>query len=180
MLLAYYYATAVALEPLFPDLGPSFCSAMASAPLEESLRHVTGLQSRQSSESASMKIDSLMHFPRQAQYAYRNRVLQRLEQSPQFEPEALTYSAVGNISPAFAPSTPSQSIPRSASSSISSYLEVPTDHSSFTYGTQTWGVIPSPSFLPQLESSLADMTGYRHVASDYFCGGYAQAAPIWT
>ncbi|KAK6432787.1 hypothetical protein LTR95_011039, partial [Oleoguttula sp. CCFEE 5521] len=43
--LAHFYATALTLEPLFPDLGASFCSATALQPLEAIIGVTTAMSS---------------------------------------------------------------------------------------------------------------------------------------
>ncbi|KAK0366631.1 hypothetical protein LTR02_001111 [Friedmanniomyces endolithicus] len=154
--LAHFYAVALTLEPLFPDLGSFFCSATALSPLEAIIAVTDGMQSEHTAEIAS-----LMQFPRHAAYSYRTHAMQihqaALQQQQPFlgvNPDTLSYASIGNLSPAFAPSTPHYSSTQ-PTSAPASYLEVPS-HPSFTSGTQAWG-LPSPSLSAQSPSSSAQL-----------------------
>jgi len=188
MTLAYFYATSIALEPLFPDLGSTFCSASALPPLEAILQVTNAMQSKHSTDS-SAEIASLMQFPQQTALNYRNRAMQ-IQQSalmPEHsmltvDPETLSYTTMGNLSPAFTPSTPQHTMAQPTSSMAGSYLEVP-PQASFTYGTQSWGAMPSPAFPAQ--SSYAAVTDEQmdmydgNISLGGFRGGFVPAT-IWT
>ncbi|KYG41605.1 hypothetical protein M433DRAFT_75509, partial [Acidomyces richmondensis BFW] len=189
MTLAFFYATSIALEPLFPDLGPTFCSARALPPLEAILNVTNAMQTKHSADSSSAEIASLMQFPQQTAINYRNRAMQ-IQQSPltpdqsmlTVDPEKLNYTTMGNLSPAFTPSTPQYTMAQPTSSAAGSYLEVPTQ-ASFTYGTQSWGAMPSPAFpahssyAPVPEEQM-DMYG-GNISFGGFRGGFVPAT-IWT
>lgn len=172
--LSHFYATALNLEPLFPDLGSSFCGAMTLSPLETILRATTN------------ETGSLMQFPRQTVLSYRSRALQTSSQSMMQQthplvnigPETLSYISMGNISPAFAPSPLHYGTPQSASSTQSPFLEVPSTHAGFSYGTQSWGTAPSPSFPARYTGQDEQM--YDYMAYGGFRGGFVAPAPIWT
>jgi hypothetical protein len=186
MTLAYLYSTALALEPLFPDLGSSFCGALALPPLEAIINFTNSMQSGQAMSSNSNDITNLMRFPQQTALNYRTRTLQTQhgafqQESPMINinPEALSYASIGNLSPAFVPSPLYHGTPQSASSSQSLFLEVPTSQSGFSYGIQNWGMAPSPGFPAQTYSSQEDqMYGYVPSMGGGFRGGFV--APVWT
>lgn len=203
--LAHFYAAALTIEPLFPDLGASFCSALALPSLENIINFTTAMRTEQGLDGASSEIASLMQFPQQAAFSYRSRLMQAqpgatIQPTPiayDFNSDLINYATTGNLSPAFAPSTPhydpSASASASASSSSTPYLEVPssqtqTAQTGFSYGTSSWGAMPSPGFPPQayttgLEGDMYDMnglslSGVQGVPS--FRGGFVSPLPIWT
>jgi hypothetical protein len=179
--LAYFYSTALSLEPLFPDLGSSFCGALALPPLEAIISFT------QSMSRGQNNLVSLMQFPQQTALNYRTRTLQAQHMALQQEspmvninPEALSYASMGNLSPAFVPSPLYHGTPQSASSSQSPFLEVPTPQSGFSFGMQSWGMAPSPGFPAQTYASQEDQI-YGYVPSlSGFRGGCVPPAPIWT
>lgn len=186
--LAHFYATALALEPLFPDLGSSFCSALALQPLESIISVTDAMRSEHGMNPSSMEIASLMQYPQQTALNYRSRAMQAGQDALQQEnpllgidPETLSYTSIGNLSPAFTPSTPAYSIGQFSSSSSTPYLEVPMSQSSFTYGTQSWGAMPSPGFPPQAFTAQQEqMYDYGGMSTGEFRGGFVPQAPIWT
>lgn len=180
--LSHFYATALTLEPLFPDLGSSFCAAMALPPLESIVAMTNAMQTGQIILSTPMDIASLMQFPRQVAHSYRHRAMQMQRPYMQQEspliinPEALSYASIGNLSPAFAPS-PLHYTPQSASSTQSPFLEVPSANTGFSYGTQSWGAGPSPG-LPAQTYSTEDERMYGYMGGLH--GGFVHSTPIWT
>ena len=185
--LAHFYSVALALEPLFPDLGSSFCGALALPPLEGIINVTNSMQSERSSFQKANELVSLMQFPQQTAVNYRTRTLQAQQLALQQEssmininPDALSYASMGNLSPAFVPSPLYHGTPQSASSAQSPFLEVPTPQSGFSYGIQSWGMVPSPGFPAQTFASQEDqMYGYVPSLSG-FRGGFVPPAPVWT
>lgn len=185
LVLSYFYATALAVEPLYPDLGSAFCARIALAPLEQIINVTDGMQSQRAMDQNSVEIAALMQFPQQMALSLRHRLIQSqqmaLQQAPptlSVNPDTLDYTSIGNLSPAFAPS-PLHGTQTPTPSSHASYLEVPAAQSGFTYGTQSWGV-PSPGFPPQqFETQDEQLYGY---SLGGFRGGFvaSSAAPIWT
>ncbi|KAF2719716.1 hypothetical protein K431DRAFT_228141 [Polychaeton citri CBS 116435] len=190
--LAHFYATALQLEPLFPDLGSSFCSSMALPPLEAIISVTDAMSSSQGLDTAAMEIAAVMTFPRQAALNYRSQALQFQQQFGQQEPmlhinpDTLSYTSVGNLSPAFAPSqlhygSSGQQTPSSASTSHSPFLEVPTSQAGFSYGTSQFGAMPSPGFGPQTyPAQESNYYQYGGMPTSGFRGGFVAPAPIWT
>lgn len=185
--LAHFYATSLTLEPLFPDLGSSFCSALALQPLEAIVRVTDAMQSDQAANFAFNEIMNLMQFPRQTAVNYRTRAIQTQQlvmqqESPimNISPETWSYVSNGNLSPAFAPSPLHYGSSQSASASQSPFLEVPMPQAGFSYGMQSWGVAPSPGFPSQNYNSQEEqMYGYMQPMGG-FRGGFVPPAPIWT
>ncbi|EMC92251.1 hypothetical protein BAUCODRAFT_78015 [Baudoinia panamericana UAMH 10762] len=173
--IAHFYATALAIDPLFPDLGSSFCSAASLPPLEAIIAVTDAMHSERGADTSLLEVASLMQFPRQAAFEYRHRTLQvqqsALSQQPVsfgIDPSTLSYTNIGNLSPAFAPATPMYDVSQHTSPSGSSFLGVPTPYS-FSSGTQQYG-IPSPGFPP------FTLQAQEHVYS--FGGGFVPTA-IW-
>ncbi|OQO05920.1 hypothetical protein B0A48_10016 [Cryoendolithus antarcticus] len=172
--LAHFYATALTLEPLFPDLGASFCSATALQPLEAIISVTTAMSSTLGVlEATQQEIATTMHFPQQAAFTYRLQALQKQQTvsssgagmpfSVPPTPESMSY---GNLSPAFAAATPrhfaSPSRTNSGSASGTPFLEVPvlaSQPAGFGYGTSSWGAMPSPAFTPT-HYTMNDGQGY--------------------
>ncbi|KAI6793294.1 hypothetical protein KC363_g4927 [Hortaea werneckii] len=176
--VAHLYSTALALEPLFPELGSSFCSAMALQPLEAIISVTDAMQSQHGINTSTTEIGMLMQFPQQIAMNYRNRAIHLqqplYQQQPNMSalgPEALSYNTIGNISPAFAPATPSYPMTQSSSSSSTPYLEVPGSQSTFSLGTQSWGAMPSPAFPPTMYTTQEEQLygGYGSIGG--FRGG---------
>lgn len=190
--IAHFYSVALALVPLFPDLGSSFCARVALSPLENILSVTDAIQSQHAMDSTSTEIASLMQFPQQMALHFRSRDLvghfpSSLQDDPSLfhlSSDTLNYSSMGNMSPAFAPAPLNYSTP-SRSSTSSSFLEVPgTQNAGFTYGTQTWGAAPSPGFPPQLYtgdvSSVYEYDDAASMAGFQPQGGFVPPTPIWT
>lgn len=185
--LAYFYSTALALEPLFPDLGSSFCGALALPPLEAIINVTHAMQTENSQSQSAHEFLSLTQFPQQTAINYRSRTLQGQQMALQQESsmmnintDAMSYASIGNLSPAFVPSPLYHGTPQSASSAQSPFLEVPSSaQTGFSYGMQGWGMAPSPGFPAQTYGSQEDQMGYIPSLSG-FRGGFVPPAPVWT
>lgn len=182
---AYVYATSLALEPLFPDLGSSFCSAMALSPLESVLKAMSTMQAQSKSSATSDHLTQLMRFPTEAGLDYRTRAIRNEQSTIQQPPVTIALpeprmpaSQTGNLSPAFAPSTPQYATPQPGSGAYSSWLEVPITHHGFSHGTQGWGR-RSPAFEPVSRPSQEGDDYYGYIPMGYR-GGFVQPSPVWT
>ncbi|KAK5013172.1 hypothetical protein LTR39_003780 [Cryomyces antarcticus] len=203
LVLAYFYATALALEPMYPEIGSAFCANMAFPPLEEILRIVSTMQSTSSFSQDLQGIALIMEIPREMATRFRSRLewnRQQVEteqrQSAQNSPcglqtldldfEAFDYSNVGSLSPAFAPSpqgfgpSPVVTAPRSP------FLEVPKpqmgmeDYEIHTGGSAYGTPARSPSF-PAQRYSMHEDTVYGYGMGAPLCGypgGFVAATPI--
>ncbi|KAF7194031.1 Sterol uptake control protein 2 [Pseudocercospora fuligena] len=185
LVLSHFYATALALEPLYPDLGSAFCARIALSPLEQIISVTDAMQSQHTMDQNSVEIAALMQFPQQLALGFRNRLLQSQQMAMQqaspmlgVNPDTLSYTSIGNLSPAFAPS-PLHAAQTPTQTSHASYLEVPASQSGFTYGTQSWGVAPSPGFPPQ-QYVTQDEQLYGYSLGGFRGGFVASPAPIWT
>lgn len=190
LVLAHFYATALALEPLFPDLGPFFCARFALTPLDIIIGVTNDMQTKHGyNQSTSMEIASLMQYPRQAAMNFRTRRLQTpptiLPSQPQplldaLDVGTLAYSTIGNLSPAFAPA-PLSYVPEHSSSS--SFLDVPQLHGGSAFGTPDWSTAPSPQHYTSDLYSYSDQTGPNQEMFDYgmatFDRGFVPTTPIW-
>lgn len=196
--VAYFYATALELEPLFPEIGAE-CAVMAIKPLEKILQITNTMQMEHGFNRNIQHIATLMEFPRQAAVSFRNRttVWAQPQLSPQTTPtyqqrsymDALQFDlenasyGMGNISPAFAPSPLHFQPPQLPSSgSHSPFLEVPSQRSSsyggFGYNTSEWGAMPSPGFPPTpYNAQDEDVFGYDASLRSGFVAG---PPTVWT
>lgn len=184
--LAQFYATALALEPLFPDLGSSFCGAVALPPLEKIIGVTNSMQSVQQMSPASMEIASVMQYPQEVAQQYRNRAAHTQHVSYTQEssytgisPVTMGPASMANLSPAFAPPSLHYSNSQSSSATQSPFLEVPSGQAGFSYGTQGWGVVPSPSLPPQTYHAQDEQQIYGYLSSNDFGAGFV-SPPIWT
>lgn len=205
LLLAHLYAIALALEPLFPNLGPSFCSAISLVPLEHILRITAPMQMEQNFGRNALEIDCLMQFPQQAAMAYhaygrrRHQAEGRIPSPSQqqlypvpggFDMDSPTYTPFASASPGLihVPPPPSARHSRMSSGSQSPFLEVPTagpmyERPTFGYGGVDWGAAPSPAFPPQAYSSQDEEQGYNSdmgAPGEGFSGGFVNIPTIWT
>lgn len=164
LVLAHFYATALALEPIFPDVGSAFCANLALSPLEEIIRIISTLQSTQSYSQPTQAAVLMMDFPRDTATSYQSRrewARQQAEeiesvqqQSPygldtlnlDLENQIAQYSYGASLSPAFAPS-PLNFVPSGiVSGQTSPYLEVPrTAVDGFSGGSSYASPLGSPA-----------------------------------
>jgi len=146
LVLAHYYGAALALEPLFPDIGASFLGTLALHPLEEILRIINTIQTTPNLSYQTAVL--MMDFPRDAVSSFQSRIewkqqqqqdsIPSVHQPPQYNLENLNVD-LGNhfnefgynqsLSPAFVPSplqhSPPSMLPGAGPQPRSPYLEVP-------------------------------------------------------
>lgn len=157
LLLSYFYASTLALEPAFPDIGAIFMSALVAPPLEEVL---SVMQAFHAAQGLDTVYQMLLVYPRRVMddhsstfRATWNRPSISVSQSQggPFELTALSidlanqqlsdqYTYTPGLSPAFSPSTLSLIPPALVThhSQGSSFLEVPSSTmDSFSYGSFT-------------------------------------------
>ena len=173
LVLAYFYTTALALEPLFPDVGAAFCANLGLFPLEEIIRITDALQANQSLAQNTQAAAMMMELPKDTAIKYRNWLNWRRHQLENEATQAMQHgsglgyqsfdfdfnvfnpSKVGSLSPAFAPSplTPASAQGMGERSPSTYYLEVPVTYGglgSDTYNmtTSASGSYVSPSASP--------------------------------
>ncbi|KAF2749499.1 hypothetical protein M011DRAFT_398716 [Sporormia fimetaria CBS 119925] len=142
VVLGHFYATALALEPVFEDIGAMFCANLALLPLEEII-HIVQAYQDPGYDQRTQAVAYLIQFPSDAASTYKTRrewarqqagASSPLHQQPHYGLESLNID-IGNhiaqygygqsLSPAFAPS-PLTFMPSGlGSGQTSPYLEVP-------------------------------------------------------
>jgi hypothetical protein len=142
VVLAHFYATSLALEPLFPDIGAVFCANLSLRPLEEITLVVQGYQNP-SYDDRTQSVSYLIQFPGDIASSYKSRREWARQQAGEGSPiqqsaygletlnldiqnQIAQYSYGQSLSPALAPS-PLSIFPTTSLSSgqTSPYLEVP-------------------------------------------------------
>lgn len=187
LVLAHFYATAISLEPLFPDLGPTFCSTLARPPLESIIEVTDAMHAERDLDAAQQEIASLMQFPRHTAFVHRSAANRTYSTSvmgqgePAYlgiDPEMLMNTSIGDLSPAFTPSSPH--VPgQPLATSDSAFLTVPVPQMGFGYGTRTWGAVPSPGLPPQSYTSDPECFSGQQ-PNDLLHGGFVFLPSIWT
>ncbi|KAL1592334.1 hypothetical protein SLS60_011412 [Paraconiothyrium brasiliense] len=144
VVLAHFYAAALALEPMFPEIGAIFCANLSLGPLEGIVPIAQGYQNP-SYDDRTQSVSYLIQYPNDVATSYRARRDWMRQQAGEGSPlpqtpyglEALNmdlqnlaqYSYGQSTSPAFAPSPlnffPASTLPGLASGPTSPYLEVP-------------------------------------------------------
>lgn len=160
LVLAHLYAVALAIEPLFPDVGADFCADLAIGPLSEISRLVSQMQTTQVYDNRVQTAAMMMEFPRNTANAYHSRrdwARRRSGLQPALQPhqsscldslnldlgnQIADYGYYQSLSPAFgatplhvsshAGSSPGIISPPPAAAARPSYLDVPhPPHSTF-------------------------------------------------
>ncbi|KAI9711227.1 MAG: hypothetical protein M1820_002214 [Bogoriella megaspora] len=204
LVLAYFYTTALALEPLFPDIAAAFCANLALGPLDEIFRIADALQANQSFASNTQAATTIMEFPRETASNYKARIIWRRQQ---LEPAALesmqqessqgfdafsfdlnlfNQSNIGSLSPAFAPSpltlSPAHTGPGERSPSAY-YLDIPVTYPGLSapYSVTTGGSSnyssPSASTTFPRESEVPSQDYSEGAYGSYGRAGYLSAPP---
>lgn len=199
VVLAHFYATALALEPMFPDIGSVFCANLALGPLEEIILIVQGYQNP-SYDDRTQSVSYLIQFPSDMASSYKTRRdwlrQQAIEASPVQQPpygletlnldlqnQIAQYSYGQSLSPAFAPS-PLNFFPTPGMSSgqTSPYLEVPRTTveqyggSSFASPLGSPAAVPPPYSVPEEHAFSFGMPPMGYHPS----GFVATPTTIWT
>ncbi|EOA85255.1 hypothetical protein ACJQWK_06942 [Exserohilum turcicum] len=205
VILAHFYATALALEPMFPDVASVFVADLSLRPLEEITQLVQGFQDpRYGSHVQTMAY--LIRFPMDMAASYKARrdwarqqsvaVAPMQQQPPAYALESINqdlenhiaqYSYGQSLSPAFAPSPLTFVSPGMASTPTSPYLEVPRSAPVDAYGTSSTSYTSSNSYASPLGSPAALLPPYsapqEHAMAFGMQSGYPSgfvATPIWT
>ena len=202
VVLAHFYATALALEPIFPEIGAVFCADRSLGPLEEIVLIVQGYQNP-TYDDRTQSVSYLIQYPNDVANTYKNRREWMRQQAGESSPvpqtpynlEALNmdlqnqltqYSYGQSLSPAFAPSPlnffPAATLPGLASGPTSPYLEVPRTSVDLTYSSPPYvAPLGSPATGPHYSvpeqhpfSFGMPPFGYQNPS------GFVTATPIWT
>lgn len=143
VVLAHFYATALALEPMFPDVASVFVADLSLRPLEEINQVIQGFQDTRY-DSRVQTMSYLVQFPNDMVSTYKTRrewARQQMSnispiQQPAYALETInldlenqiaqySYGQSQSLSPAFAPSPLTFLPPGMTSTPTSPYLEVP-------------------------------------------------------
>ncbi|KAF2138124.1 uncharacterized protein K452DRAFT_234725 [Aplosporella prunicola CBS 121167] len=198
VVLSYFYAVAVAIEPIFPDIGASFCADNALLPLEEINRYMDTLQATQGYSQAVQTAVYLMDFPREAATSYRTRRdwsrqqtddMQHLQHSPygletlnlDLENQIQEYGYGQSLSPAFAPS-PLHILPSGLMPELRSpYLEVPRSAIDYRSNSAYSSPLGSPAAPPLGYTQDDNMFNFGGMGLGY-SGGFVATTPptVWT
>ncbi|KAF2396449.1 hypothetical protein EJ06DRAFT_240523 [Trichodelitschia bisporula] len=183
LVLAHFYAVALALVPIFPDTAPPFLANMVLFPLEEIVKIINTYQTSPTYSSMAQTAIMMMDFPREALNNYRVQrewTQQQLDTQhgiPNQSPYALEtlnldlgnhiaeYGYSQSLSPAFAPSPLHLSPPTMPTGNAprSPYLEVPRSGVDYAYSSAGSGYstpmgspgAPSPSIPSSVTLSSA-------------------------
>ena len=205
VVLAHFYATAVALEPMFSDIGSVFCANLALGPLEEIIQMVQSYQDPRY-DQRTHAISYLIQFPSDMASSYKSRREWERQQAgeaspvqqPHFGLDTLNidienhiqqYSYGQSLSPAFAHSPLNFIPPGLQSGPTSPYLEVPrTSVEAFAAPSYTSPI--TTSYASPISAPTAVLPPYSVPEEHGFTnfgmplGGYHPsgfvATPIWT
>jgi hypothetical protein len=203
VVLAHFYATALALEPMFPDVASVFVADLSLRPLEEINNLVQGFQDPRY-DSRLQTMSYLVQFPIDMVSSYKTRrewsrqqmsSISPMQQQSAYALESINldlenhiaqYSYGQSLSPAFAPS-PLTFLPSGMTSAPTSpYLEVPRSGTVDAYGTAS-SYASSSSYASPLGSPAALLPPYsapqEHAFAFGMQSGYPSgfvATPIWT
>lgn len=203
VVLAHFYATALALEPMFPDVASVFVADLSLRPLEEINNLVQGFQDPRY-DSRLQTMSYLVQFPVDMVSSYKTRrewsrqqmsSISPMQQQSAYALESINldlenhiaqYSYGQSLSPAFAPS-PLTFLPSGMTSAPTSpYLEVPRSGTVDAYGTAS-SYASSSSYVSPLGSPAALLPPYsapqEHAFAFGMQSGYPSgfvATPIWT
>ena len=203
VVLAHFYATALALEPMFPDVASVFVADLSLRPLEEINNLVQCFQDPRY-DSRLQTMSYLVQFPIDMVSSYKTRrewsrqqmsSISPMQQQSAYALESINldlenhiaqYSYGQSLSPAFAPS-PLTFLPSGMTSAPTSpYLEVPRSGTVDAYGTAS-SYASSSSYASPLGSPAALLPPYsapqEHAFAFGMQSGYPSgfvATPIWT
>jgi hypothetical protein len=188
LVLAYFYAVALRLEPAFPDVGAAYLGNLVLNPLEEILAVLHLCQSNPNYASMEQTTAILIEFPQNAVDEYRSRRQWSSRQSGiqpsiqhTYELSSIStdlgnqfttgYSYTPSLSPAFASPSPHIVSPQvsSAQTPRSPFLQVPgSGVESYSYGSYS----PGASYQPTPVSSTFGGSpllspGYKSPLQDY-------------
>ncbi|KAJ4288491.1 hypothetical protein N0V90_011727 [Kalmusia sp. IMI 367209] len=210
VVLAHFYATALAVEPMFPEIASVFCANRSLGPLEEIILIAQGYQNP-AYDDRTQSVSYLIQYPNEVASSYKARREWMRQQAGEGSPVPQTpygmetlsldlqnqmaqYSYGQSLSPAFAPSPlnffPTHGLPGLSSGPTSPYLEVPRTSVDLTYNNNNNNNNSTPSYAPSLGSPAAgppysipdpNPFGYGMPPMGYHPSGFVTApTTIWT
>jgi hypothetical protein len=197
LVLAHFYATALALEPLFPSIGAAFCANLALPPLEEIIQIISTLQSTQSYNQPTQAAALMMDFPRDQVSSFQARrdwqrhqdeQIESVQQSPyaldtlslEFENQIAQCSYGASLSPAFAPSPLNYVPPGIVSGQTSPYLEVPRSAIDGFGGGSGYASSPLGSPATQPMAFMQDENVFSFNMPMGYPSGFVATPAVWT
>lgn len=202
LVLSHFYATALAIESMFPNIGGPFLATLAFPALEELIRIMNTVQSSGNFNSMSPGALMMMDFPRETLASYRSQkdwAHTRLPngsslQSHPYGIETLNldighhlaeYGYNQSLSPAFAPSplhmSPTTILP--GHPPRSPYLEVPRSAGDVFGYSSTGSNYSSPMTSPAMGIPLfkqeEEASINFNVPFGYSVGGFVAPTTIW-
>lgn len=195
VVLAHFYATALMLEPMFPDIGAVFCANLSLGPLEEITHIVQGYQDPRYDQRVQT-VSYLIQFPSDAVASYKSRrdwarqqagEASPVQQSPygletlnlDIEHQIAQYSYGQSLSPAFAPSPLTFIPPGLSSGQTSPYLEVPRTTVDAYNPTSYVSPLGSPAAIQPPYSAPEEHAFSFGMPMGYHPSGFV-APTIWT
>ncbi|KAL5114344.1 hypothetical protein ACEQ8H_007781 [Pleosporales sp. CAS-2024a] len=194
IVLAHFYATALALEPTFPDVASIFVADLSLRPLEDIIQLVQTYQDPRY-DSRVQTMAYLVQFPVDVVSAYKTRREWARQQTTNISPiqqpsyalasinldlenQITQYSYGQSLSPAFTPSPLTFLSPGLSSTPASPYLEVPRTNVD-VYGAPSY-TTPMGSPAPVLPSySATQEHAFAYAMNTGYPGGFVPT-PIWT
>jgi hypothetical protein len=79
VILAHFYTVALAVEPLFPEVGPVYFGSLSLGPIDEIARRLLSINVSQTSEADLNTLINLMEYPMEVAFQFRARISQSLE-----------------------------------------------------------------------------------------------------
>lgn len=193
VVLAHFYATALALEPMFPDVASVFVADLSLRPLEDIIQVVQGFQD-QRFDSRIQTMSYLIQYPIDTVSTYKTRRDWMRQQATEISPiqqpsyaletlnldlegQIAQYSYGQSLSPAFAPSPLTFLPPGMSATPTSPYLEVPRTTVDVYSGTSYATPLGSPAAVAPY--SAPHEHAYNFGMQSGYPSGFV-ATPIWT
>ncbi|ORY16362.1 hypothetical protein BCR34DRAFT_476268 [Clohesyomyces aquaticus] len=199
VVLAHFYAAALALEPMFRDVGSVFCAHLSLRPLEEIIAVVQGYQDPRY-DQRTQAISYLIQYPADIASSYKSRRewarQQAGEPSPVQQPpygletinldlenQIAQYPYSQSLSPAFAPSPLNFISTGLVSGQTSPYLEVPRTTVEAYGGSSYASPLGSPATVPPPYSVSVpeeNVFSFGMPMSMGYPSGFVATPTVWT
>ena len=196
VVLAHFYATALALEPMFPDIGSVFCANLALGPLEEIIQIVQGYQDPRY-DQRTQALSYLVQYPSDMASSYKTRREWERQQAGEASPiqqphygletlnldienQIAQYSYGQSLSPAFAPSPLNFLPPGLHSGQTSPYLEVPRSAVDAFATSSYASPLVSPAAVPPPYSVPDEHAFGFGMPMGYHPSGFVANQTVWT
>jgi len=197
LVLAHFYATALALEPIFTDIGAAFCGDMALTAMDEVTRMLGQMQATQPQYNQGIQTATLLlEFPRETASIYKSRrdwarqqsqelqvlqspfAIENLHLSLDLDSHVTDFGLNTALSPAFPPSPLhfTQNV-LSPAGPKSPYLDVPHISMSSAYTSPLASPAPISAFS---QEDYVSNYGMATMPMGYHGGFVAPPPTVWT